>query len=122
MLFRGDVARNGDRLATGVFHPFDCVARVLLLIEIGDDEVGAFTCESDCNGLADAGIRAGDQSDLAAEKAAALVRLLAVIRLWLHLTGGAWWRLLLFRIGRGRAANIGIHVCAPQLLRSPNTV
>ena len=75
----GDVARHQDGATAGLLDPARRLARVLVLAQIADQDVGAFTGEGDRDGAADAGIGAGDQRRPALQLAASLVGLLAVI-------------------------------------------
>jgi hypothetical protein len=82
--------------------------RVLLLGEVGDQDVGALAREGDGHGAADAGIAASDDRGAALELAAAFVRLLAVVGLRRHLGRMAGRLLLLLGLGRRRAGVPGV--------------
>jgi hypothetical protein len=75
---------------------------VLLLVgEVRQDEVGAFTRHRDGGGTADARVGTGDDAAEAGQPFPADVALLAVVRLRVHLPGGSRERLLLLRERRG---------------------
>src|SRR5438477_597848 len=92
--------------------------RVLVLREIGDDDVGAFAREGQRHRAADPAVRAGDEGYLVLQPAEPAIRRFPVIRAGIHLALLAGkllglrrkWRLwsLLFRVGHTRT------MCRPQ--------
>jgi hypothetical protein len=50
----GQVARHEHRLAAGLLYPAGGLPRVVVLVEVGDEHVGAFPGERDGHGPADA--------------------------------------------------------------------
>ncbi|MNL64495.1 hypothetical protein D3C87_1887160 [compost metagenome] len=84
MVFRCDVPGDDKRLTAGVLDPFGGVGRIVVFVEIGDQDIGAFTRESNGDGLANPGIGAGDQRHLALKSSIAAIGFLAVIRDGFH--------------------------------------
>ncbi|MNV17471.1 hypothetical protein D3C71_1082600 [compost metagenome] len=113
MVFRCDVSGDDKRLTAGVLDPFGGVGRIIVFVEIGDQNIGAFTRESNGHGLANPRICAGDQRDFAFESSIAAIRFLAMIRDWLHRPGFARRLLLLFGIRWQRAALFFSHDIPP---------
>jgi len=93
-------AAAGHRFATGLFDPARGLLRVVMLVEIADQHIGALAREGDGDGAANAGIGAGDQRGAALELPGAFVGVLAVIGTRLHLARLA--RRLLLRRFEGR--------------------
>jgi len=77
------------------------VLRVVVLAQVGDDDVGALAGEGDCHGPADPAVAAGDDRPLSGQPAGALVALLAVVRPRGHLAQRAGRGLLLSGLGVG---------------------
>src|SRR4051794_32164013 len=90
-----EVAGDQDGLLAGLLDPRRGVLRVLVLVEVGDEDVGALPGVRDRDGLADAAVGAGDDGGLAGEPAGAAIALLAVIGLGGQLRLGAGRGLLL---------------------------
>jgi hypothetical protein len=84
------------RLAAGLLYPAGGLPRIIVLVEVGDEHVGAFPGKRDRHGPPNAAIRASDHGGLASQPPRPPVALLAVIRLRVHLAGPAR-RLLLLR-------------------------
>ncbi len=77
-----------------------------MLIQIGDDEIGAFARIGDRDGAADAAVAAGDDGLLAVQFARSAIGLFAVIGTRLHGVGATGHRLLL---PRERRIDVLIH-------------
>src|SRR5205085_466496 len=82
--------------------------RVLVLVEIGDEDVGALAGEGDGDRAADAGIGAGDDRRLAGQLAGPAVALLPVVGLRGHLAQRAGRGLLLLGLGLGAGLGHGV--------------
>jgi hypothetical protein len=67
-----NVARNDKSLAAGFLDPLRGVAGVVVLVEIGNDDVGAFSGKSNSDGLANPGVGSGDEGDFACQLAVTL--------------------------------------------------
>jgi hypothetical protein len=75
-----DIPRQQQRPLPGLLYkPFD-LPRILLLVEVGDRDIGTFAGEGERNGAADAAIAAGDKRHFALKTARALVAGLAEVR------------------------------------------
>ena len=95
-----DVPGHQHRLAARLLHPARRLAGVLVLVEVGDQDVGTLAGEGDGDGAADPGVAAGDDGGTPAQPAAALVALLAMVGPGVHLAGQARHVLLLPRLRR----------------------
>ena len=70
-----DVAGNEHDPAAGLLDPARGLPRVVLLLgQVGDQDIGAFAGEGDGHGAADAAVAAGDDRGAALELAGAFVR------------------------------------------------
>jgi len=86
----------------------DRLGRVVVLLEIRDEDVGALARERERDRAADAAIAARDERDPVQELARPLVRLLAVVGPRLHLRLAAGRGLRLLGEGRLRAGVLGV--------------
>jgi hypothetical protein len=68
-----DIAGDEDRLATFLLDMALGLQRVLVFVQICDDDIGAFAGIKHRNGAPDAGIAAGDDGDLASQLLAATI-------------------------------------------------
>jgi hypothetical protein len=75
----GQVARHQDRLAAGFLDQALGFLRILVLVQVGDQDVRAFARERQGHGAADAAVGAGDQGRLAGQAAVADVAVFAVV-------------------------------------------
>jgi hypothetical protein len=96
-----DIAPHEHRLAARLLDHTLGILGVLILGEIGDQEIGALAGIGDRDCPADAAVAAGDHRLLAGKPARSAIGTLAVIRHRVHPAGKARHRLLLF--GKGRA-------------------
>ena len=108
----GDVAGNDNTLAAGTFHKVPRLRGVLVLIEIGDQNVGSLPREGESDGAANHGIRPGNQSNLILQSAGATITILAVIGRRIHRIAGAG-RLLVLRF-KWRPGELIIHIRNPD--------
>src|SRR5690606_9976559 len=92
-----DIAGNGERLAPGLLHMAYAVFRVLFLVQVGDQHIGAFPRERNSHGLADPTVAAGDDGDPILELATAPVTGFAMVGARRHLVFGARHVLVLVR-------------------------
>jgi hypothetical protein len=99
MLGRLDVARYENSLPPGLFNPARRLSRVLILVEIGDQDFGALACEGDRNRPPDPAVASGDQSAFAPETTGSSIGLLTVIGTGVHGGGLTRHGLLLLRKG-----------------------
>src|SRR5215216_5114069 len=97
-----DVARNNNGLSACLGHQPFSLPRVVVLFQIGDQDVGSFPSKGNGNRATDAAIASRDDSLLAVESAAALVRSFTVVRQRLHRAGCTRHRLMLAREGWAR--------------------
>src|SRR5690606_28116457 len=74
-----DVAGKQQRRAAGLLDPARGLSRVLLLIEIGNRNVGALAGEGDGDSAADTGVAAGDERCATLEPARAAIGPFAVV-------------------------------------------
>src|SRR5689334_4463594 len=100
-----DVAADEGRLAAGLLDPFAGLVRVVVLVQVGDQDVGALAREGNGDGTADAAVAAGDHRLLAGEPSASLVALLAVVGSGLH--GGGMTGHALLLLGQGWLCRAG---------------
>ncbi len=77
----GEVAGHQHAPAAGLLDVARGVLRVLVLVQVGDQDVGALAGEGDRDGPADAAVAAGDDRGLAGQPPRAAVALLAVVGL-----------------------------------------
>src|SRR3954462_7132369 len=96
-----DVAGDQHTATPGLLHPAPGFLRVLVLIEVADQQVRAFARERDGDRAADAAVTAGDDRHLVLETPVTDVALLAVIGPRRHLLFRAGRRLLLCGQGHG---------------------
>ena len=80
----GEVAADEHRPAAGLLDVARGLLGVVVLVEVGDDDVGALAGEGDRDRAADAAVGAGDDRRLAFEPPGPLVRALAVVGLGLE--------------------------------------
>jgi hypothetical protein len=99
---RADVAGKQHGRASGFLHEALRLFCVVVLIEIGDDDVRAFARESDGDRAPDAAVRSGDDGLFAGQFAAPAIGILAVIGLRPHRLGMPRHRLTLTRKRRFR--------------------
>ena len=78
------------------------LVRIVVLIQICDQDVRALTREGDGHGAPDAAVAPGDHCLFARQFAGPFVAVFAMIGTRIHSTRGPWHRLLLTRIGRLR--------------------
>ena len=90
-----DVARNNNGLSACLGHQPFGFAGVVVLFQIGDQDIGSLSGEGNGNRAADAAIASRDHSLLAVEPAAALVGSFAMVGQRLHRAGRARHRLML---------------------------
>ena len=95
-----DVARHRDAAPAGVFDEARGLGGVLVLVEVGRQDVGALACERDRDRPPDPRVGAGDQRHLVLEAAVADVALLAVVGERAHV--GLAPRRLLLLLGKRR--------------------
>src|SRR6201989_3020423 len=79
-----DIAGYDNGSAPRLLNPGGAFLRIVMLLEVGDQDVGAFPSESQRHGAADAAVGARNQRCLACKAAATLVAFLAVVRTWPH--------------------------------------
>src|SRR6185437_3085600 len=77
---RSDIARHQHRFAAGFFHESPRLLRILVFVEIRNQDIRAFAREGNGDSPSNATIRARDYGPLSGELAGAAVALLAVIR------------------------------------------
>ena len=87
--FLADVTRYQHGLAPCLLDPGCAFLRVVMLLEIGQQNVSAFPRKGEGNGSADTAVGPGYQGLLPGQPPAALVAGLAMIGLWVHLAFGA---------------------------------
>src|SRR5690606_27491412 len=75
-----EVAVERERAATGLADPAHGLARVVVLVVVGDRHVGPLAGERDGDGATDAAVAAGDQGSATLELARTPVALFTVIR------------------------------------------
>ena len=115
----GDVAGEQDAAAAFLLDGLLGLLRVLVLVEIGERDVGAFACEEHRDRPADAGIAAGDERHLVEKLLRALVVRGVVHRLELELGLEARLAQMLVRERRdGIDARSGLHRAAAAFLRA----
>jgi hypothetical protein len=73
------------------------LACVVVLVQVRDQDVSAFSGESYCYGASDARVRACDQDGATRESSMTSIRFFAVVRLWLERVCLPGSRLLLVR-------------------------
>src|SRR4051794_31522605 len=100
MIGIADVAGDQDDLASLALHQRLDLSGILVLVQIGDDDVGTFPGIGDRDRAADATVATGDDCLLSGQSPGGLGTLLAVIRSWIHRAGRTGHRLLLGRIRR----------------------
>ena len=100
---RSDIAGDEHRFSPRLFDQSLRLLGVLMLIQVGDDDVRAFTGIGDRNRAADAAVAAGDDGFLARQFVAAAVRVFTVIGPRFHRVCSAGHRLMLSRKRRTRA-------------------
>jgi hypothetical protein len=91
----GDVAGDQHGLAAGVAHEAFRGARIVVLVQVRDQHVGAFARKGEGDGAADAAVGARDDGRLASEPAMADIARLAVVGLRVQCGFAAGRRLLL---------------------------
>jgi hypothetical protein len=114
LLFIANVAGSLYALPTGLFHDADGLIGVGLLIrEVRDDDIRAFTSVGEGYRTPDAGVAAGDDGSLASEFAGASVSIVAVVGIWVHrcFVAGVLLYLRLLGILRLRVFRPRIDVC-----------
>jgi hypothetical protein len=111
----GEVARQQQALASGLFDPTRGFLGVFMLVQVRDSHVRAFTGEGNRHGAADAAVGAGDQGDLVCQASGAFVALFAAVWIRLHFPLAAGHRLALF--GKGWGWIIGHIVLHGEWLR-----
>ena len=94
------VAGDQDGVASFGLDQSLHLMRVVVLVEIGDDDIGAFARIGERDRAADAAIRACDHGFLAVELARAAITGFAVVWARVHLRGRARHRLFLVGIRR----------------------
>ena len=112
----GKVAGNQHRTPPGGLDQLLGLARILVLVPVRDEDVGAFAREREGDRAADAAVGAGDDSRLVFQSAEALVGRLAVVGARLHglLRAG---RLLLL-LGERRSGSLLLRVCHGRNVRT----
>src|SRR5437868_6353343 len=108
-----DVAGKQDGLSAGFRHQPFGLSGVVVLVEIGDQNVSALSGVGDGNRPADPAIATGDDGLLALEATASLVGRFAMIGRWLHRSSLAGHRLVLVR---KRGAGVVRHGLACALI------
>ena len=108
MLPIADVARHGQAAPAGILDEAARLGGVVVLLEVGAQDVGAFTREGDRHGAADARVGAGDDRHLVLQPAVADVALLAVVGERPHVGLPARRLLLLLRERRLRLRVLGV--------------
>ena len=97
VLFLCEIAGDQECAATRRFDHALGLVRVLVLVQVRDDDIGAFTCERERHGAADPAVGAGDHGDAPLQAAEPAVGFLAVIRSGRHVPLASRVRLLLLR-------------------------
>jgi hypothetical protein len=81
----GHVTGHQHHPSAGLLDQPGGVLGVLVLVQIGDEDVGALAGVGDGHGAPDAAVAAGDNGRLAFESAGAPVAVLSAVRSWGHL-------------------------------------
>ena len=115
-----DVAGDENCTAPGLLDPPSRFLRVLVLLQIRNQHVGALAREGDRDRASDPRIGAGNQGGPPGEPATAAIGMLAMVRLWLELAGMARRLLLLTRQGRGSAS--GLRISCHRIIRCKRNV
>src|ERR1700738_2254528 len=84
MLAVGNVARNENSTTASRFHQVSGLLRVVVLVEVGNQDVGAFTGKCDNHCTANAAVATRDHRNLPEKTIRASVAFFAVVRLWMH--------------------------------------
>src|SRR5436190_672816 len=95
MCGRGKVTAHKNGRASRFFDEALCLLGIVLLTEIGDQNIGTFARERDCNRAADAAVPASYDGIPASEFARTAVAGFAVVRLRAYGIGTTGWLLLL---------------------------
>ena len=91
-----DIAVDQHGLAAGLLHQRGGVLGVVVLVEVGDQHVGALAGVGDRHRPSDAAVAAGDHRGLAGQLAGSAIAVLAAVRPGSHRGLGTWDVLLLF--------------------------
>src|SRR5438270_13318805 len=106
-MFVSEVARHGDGRTAGLTNHTHGFLGVVVFVQVRNQNIGAFSSESERHRSTDATVTAGDQRLLACKAVGALVRMLSIVWPRVHLRFAAWIGLCLrgirwprLRVGR----------------------